>query len=279
MKTDNHTLKNILRFLKEKRGFDFNGYRTSMLERRIQKRIHATNCINIDDYLAFLKHQPEELDHLIDVFTINVSRFFRNSLSFEYITKVIIPELFYSKAKEKDKSLRIWSAGCSFGEEPYSMAIIINEFLRKDETSIELNIFATDIDKKAIKGASVGSYGFESIKKVKYGILDKYFTKVDDQYKIDPKIKKQIQFSFFDLLDKKSTVPPDSIFGNFDIVLCRNVLIYFDPDYQKIIFEKLYKALKPNGYLILGEAEVPVEGFRHKFKRENKFCKIYRKNG
>ena len=269
----------ITNLLKEQRGFDFGGYRNSMLERRVQKRLYGTKNNNLDDYLEYLNHNPDELDNLIDVFTINVSRFFRNSLSFEYIKKIIIPDLFASKAKNNDSSLRIWSAGCSFGEEPYSMAIIINEFLRKEETAIKLNIFATDIDKKALDKAAVGSYGVSSIDKVKYGILQEYFTQDGEQFRIDKDIKKLVHFSFFDLLDKKHLVPPESIFGGFDIVLCRNVLIYFNPDYQQIIFNKLYKSLNPNGYLILGESEVPVEGFKNKFRRENKHCKIYRKIG
>ena len=88
-----------------------------------------------------------------------------------------------------------------------------------------------------------------------------------------------VQFSFYDMLDKKRLVPPESIFGNFDLVLCRNVMIYFDLDYQIEIFEKLYRSLKPNGYLILGESEIPIEKFKHKFRRENKACKIYKKIG
>lgn len=276
MKTE---IKNILDLLQDQRGFDFTGYRTAMLERRIQKRIYSTNSKNFDDYLEYLTRQPDELDNLIDVFTINVSRFFRNSLAFEYINKIIIPEVFLAKAKAHDDSIRIWSAGCSFGEEPYSVAILINEFLRKEKTSVNLNIFATDIDKKALKRASAGYYDLESIKKVKYGIYKKYFTKEGDRFKISPEIKKMVYFSFYDLLDKNHIVPPDSVFGGFDIVLCRNVLIYFDLDYQKIILNKLYKSLNQNGYLILGEAEIPLEGFNHKFRRENKCCKIYRKSG
>lgn len=276
MKTE---IKNILDLLQEQRGFDFTGYRTAMLERRIQKRIYSTNSKNFDDYLEYLTRQPDELDNLIDVFTINVSRFFRNSLAFEYINKIIIPEVFLAKAKAHDDSIRIWSAGCSFGEEPYSVAILINEFLRKEKTSVNLNIFATDIDTKALKRASAGYYDLESIKKVKYGIYKKYFTKEGDRFKISPEIKKMVHFSFYDLLDKNHIVPPDSVFGGFDIVLCRNVLIYFDLDYQKIILNKLYKSLNQNGYLILGEAEIPLEGFNHKFRRENKCCKIYRKSG
>lgn len=276
---NNHKLKSILSLLKEQRGFDFSGYRTSMLERRVQKRVFASQSKNLDDYLSYLKEHPLELDNLIDVFTINVSRFFRNSLSFAYIIKIIIPDLFLTKTKEKDNSLRIWSAGCSFGEEPYSMAIILNEFLKKEERNIRLDIFATDIDKKAIKRAAVGTYGFESIKTVKYGILKKYFSQVDEKFILAPEIKQMVQFSFYDLLDENHLVPPDSIFGGFDIVLCRNVLIYFEPSHQKIIFNKLYKSLNKNGYLILGEAETPIEGFKHKFRKENKNSKIYRKIG
>lgn len=275
----NKELKNILNILKDQRGFDFSGYRTSMLNRRVQKRIYATKSNSLEEYIEHLNHHPEELDKLIDVFTINVSRFFRNSLSFEYIRKFILPDLFLTKAKKDDYNLRIWSAGCSFGEEPYSIAIIINEFLRKEESSIKLNIFAIDIDKKALKRASIGSYGFDSIKEIKYGIFQEYFKTVGDKYMLDDEIKKMVQFSFYDMLDKKHLVPPDSIFGGFDIVLCRNLLIYFNPDFQKIIFDKLYKSLNPNGYLILGEAEVLIEGFKHKFKRENKCCKIYKKIG
>ncbi|MDA3906211.1 MAG: protein-glutamate O-methyltransferase CheR [Bacteroidales bacterium] len=275
----NQKLKDVLNLLHEQRGFDFSGYRISMLERRVQKRVFATHSKDLNEYITFLNHHPDEFDNLIDVFTINVSRFFRNSLSFEYITKIIIPNLFLTKTRASDDILRIWSAGCSFGEEPYSIAIILNELLKKEESNIKPTIFATDIDKKAIARAAVGTYGFESIKKVKYGILEKYFTKEESQFKLNQEIKNRVQFSFYDMLDKNRAVPPESIFGGFDLILCRNVLIYFEPEFQKIIFNKLYKSLNKNGYLILGEAEVPIDEFKHKFKRENKCSKIYRKIG
>lgn len=274
-----HKLKGILNHLHEHRGFDFSGYRKSMLERRIQKRIYSTHTKDLDGYFEFLGTHPEEVDNLIDVFTINVSRFFRNTFSFEYLTKIIVPDLFLTKEKESESNLRIWSTGCAFGEEPYSIAIILNEYLAKEKSLIKPSIFATDIDKKAIERALVGSYGFESIKKVKYGILKKYFTAEDNQYKLVPEIKKMVQFSFYDMLDKHHLVPPDSIYGGFDLILCRNVLIYFKPEFQKILFNKLYKALNKNGYLILGEAEVPIDEFKQKFKKENNHCKIYRKIG
>lgn len=272
-------INNILNKLHEQRGFDFTSYRMSMIERRVQKRIYATNCDGLDKYMEYIDNNSGELDNLIDVFTINVSRFFRNSMTFESFNKKVVPEIFQAKANENGNSLRIWSAGCSFGEEPYSVAITLNEYLKKEETSINLKIFATDIDKKALVRASKGVYNFESIKNIKYGILREYFTEKRDQFSLVPEIKKMVQFSFYDLLDKNRLAPPDSIFGGFDVVLCRNVLIYFEADAQKIIFNKLYKSLNKNGYLILGEAEVPLEEFKYKFKRENSYCKIYRKIG
>ncbi len=271
------TLKSILNLLEEQRGFDFSGYRNTMLERRIQKRIFASKCEDIDEYHEYLKIHSDELDMLIDVFTINVSRFFRNSLPWEYIRKIMIPDLFYTKSTHSDTNIRIWSAGCSFGEEAYSSAIIFNELFLQEKTSYTLNIFATDIDKKALKRANQGIYSFDSVKKVKYGIYKKYFTRENDKYILAPEIKKMVQFSFYDLLDKKHSAPPDSIYGGFDIVFCRNVLIYFNLDYQKIIFNKLYNSLNPNGYLVLGEAEVPLAKFAHKFRKVNGYCKIYRK--
>jgi len=268
-------LKDILNHVEEKRGFDFSGYRTSMLERRIQKRIFASKCNGADEYFEYLKQHDDELNQLINVFTINVSRFFRNSLAFETINKTIIPQLFSDKTETND--VRIWSAGCSFGEEPYSMAILLREFLNKEELETSVNIFATDIDTNAIQRATKGIYNYDHIKNVKYGLHKKYFTKEDRIYSLHPEIKRMVRFSFYDLLDKKLSVPPDSIFGGFDIVFCRNVLIYFTLEYQKIIFNKLYNSLNKDGYLILGEAEVPVEGFQHKFHKENSCCKIYRK--
>jgi len=143
--------------------------------------------------------------------------------------------------------------------------------------SYEINIFATDIDNKALKTAVEGKYDYDRIKNIKFEFLNKYFNIKDNLYTLKSEIKKMVQFSFFNLLDKKHFVPPESIFGDFDIVLCRNVLIYFDHNHQEIIFNKLFKSLNSNGYLILGEAEAPIEKFAKKFKKENECCKIYRK--
>ena len=274
-----HKIQNILNLLYNERGFDFTGCRHTMLERRIQKRVYHLKQLDFQEYYNYLHQHPEEFDNLVDVLTINVSSFFRNPLMFEYFSTKILPGFIADKLKKNDNSLRIWSAGCSHGEEPYSMAIIINELFEREQISLDLNIFATDIDKRAIKFALVGKYDSDSIKEIKLDIFEKYFSIEHDFHLISPEIKKMVHLTFHDLLDKNHFVPPESIFGGFDIVLCRNVLIYFNLDHQKIIFNKLYRSLNKNGYLILGEAEVPDQEFKYKFRRENKCCKIYRKIG
>lgn len=143
----------VINYLKDKRGFDFSGYRTSMIERRVNKRLSATSCKTYPEYFLHLKKQPAELDHLVDVLTINVSRFFRDTLTFEYIADRVLPEIVYQKKKTADPSLRIWSTGCSMGEEPYSIAILINELFEKEEMEVDINIFATDIDTRTLKKA------------------------------------------------------------------------------------------------------------------------------
>lgn len=260
------------------RGFDFSGYRTSMLERRINKRLFVTECENTKEYFDYIKKNENELDELVNVFTINVSHFFRDPMLFHFLEKYKLSDLLQKKQDEKS-SLRIWSNACSFGEEPYSMAILLKEFLEREKLNVEIKIFATDIDRIALKNALKGSYGFDSISNMPIGLFKKYFSVEGDHFTVKDSIKKMIQFSFFDMLDKKHFVPPASVFGSFDIVLCRNLLIYFKPEYQKAIFAKLYKSLNKDACLILGEAEVPVEGFKSKFKRENSCCKIYVKTG
>lgn len=269
--------KNILNHINEQRGFNFSGYREPMIGRRVQKRVLATSCGNVDKYFEFLYLNQLEIDNLVDSLTIKVSHFFRNALTFEYLQKVILPNLITKKLDANDKNLRIWSAGCSLGEEAYSIAIIINEILSKEDVDLQLHIFATDIDKNAIQFAQKGCYNFKSLENVKLGILNKYFSQDENQFVVNSEIRKRIHFSFYDLLDKKSYVPNDSIFGGFDIVFCRNVLIYFNPEYQEIIFDKLYKSLNCNGLLILGEVESPSEKYRNKYKQENNCCKIYTK--
>ena len=282
MNTTETTLKKVqifevLNFLQSERGFDFKPYRISMLGRRIDSRINATSTKNFSNYLAYLKTESKELDKLIDAFTINVSRFFRNNLVFELFRNNILQEILIRKQRSKDDQIRIWSAGTASGEEAYSAAIILDEFNQKEKLNYDIKIFGTDIDSKSLQNAIGGLFKADTLRNVKLHQLEKYFTKEDGFYCCNEKLQSMVDFSTFNLLDQKRSSPPQSIFGSFDVIFCRNVLIYIDIAYQKAIFEKFYKVLQPGGFLILGESEVPVTSFKNKFKRYNKCCKIYQK--
>ncbi|MBW1759786.1 MAG: protein-glutamate O-methyltransferase CheR, partial [Deltaproteobacteria bacterium] len=227
-------LKAILDYLNEQRGLDFSGYHSSIVERRIKEIFSDVMCKDYSEYLHYIKEHPDTLDKLFDALTINVSRFFRDVLTFEYIAKNILPLIFSKKIWTHDYSLRIWSAACSTGEEPYSLAILINELLEKEDFSLNLNIFATDIDKQTLRKAKEGVYSFEQIENVKYGILKKYFIKQDQSFRLSSEIKKMVNFSFYDILDKRSYAPPESVFADFDMVFCRNLLIYYNTEYQEL---------------------------------------------
>lgn len=249
-----------------------------MLERRIKKRLSATNTNSLNEYFKFLMENDPEVDSLIDTLTINVSEFFRNPFVFDFISEKLIPLMIFEKLQRDEKYLRIWSAGCACGEEPYSLSIIFNEFLKKESIDLALNIFATDINKTSLKSAAEGLYNFDSVKEVRYGLLKKYFTKKGECFKINSCIKDKVKFSFYDLIEKRGYAPPESVYGNFDLIFCRNVLIYFNSEYQNKIFEKLSHSLAPKGYLILGEAEIISKMYEKYFTRVSEYLKIFQKS-
>jgi chemotaxis protein methyltransferase CheR len=277
MQETGNDLKPILDYLMEKRGFDFSGYNSAMLARRIGQRLTAAACKDFGEYLSCLQRHAAELDNLIDAVTINVSRFYRDTLTFELIADRILPALVREKTQARDHSLRVWSAGCARGEEPYSLAILIHELLRKEEVAMNLHLFATDIDCGALADARKALYPPSSLENVKHRLLTKFFTPEGRSFRLIPEIKEMVAFSSYDMLDKKRGVPPESVFGAFDLVLCRNLLIYFNTGYREKIFERLYHSLANHGYLVLGEAEAPTMAHRHHFSRAFEFSPIYRK--
>ncbi len=270
-------LEKILAYLKGKRGFDFSGYRLPMLERRMEKRLKPTKSDGFPEYLKYLIKHTEELDELVDVLTINVSRFFRNTLAFDYIADKILPAIVSEKKGSPDHSLRVWSAGCATGEEPYSIAILIRELQRKEKLDLAVNIFATDIDERVLKRAKKALYPYESIKGMKYRLLKRYFEPKKKRFQLTPNIQEMVDFSAFDMISKKGYAPPESVFGNFDMIFCKNVLIYFSKKYQDRIFDKLYRALAKGGYLMLGRAEVPTREYQNRFRKVSDCGPIYQK--
>ncbi len=275
---DKQTLDKILLILQNKHAFDFSSYQRPMLERRTKQRMEMLGIDQSDTFLNLIKNHDSELEKLIDQYTINVSHFFRNPLTYEHLRKFVLPELLKDKALRNDNTLRIWSAGCACGEEPYSIAILIQEILKQDAyKSLNIQIFASDIDNNALTKAKEAIYPAERLHNIKFGLLNKYFTRENDQYALCRSIKDMVQFSYYNLLEKNSKVPAQSIFGGFDLVLCRNVIIYFNIPAQRTVYQKLYKSLNSNSYLVLGEAEKPAHDLQFKFAKTDQYCKIYHK--
>jgi len=241
-------------------GIDFNHYRINTLTRRIEARMVKLNVRNCSDYLDYLGSTDGEASGLIDTIAINVSSFFRNPIVFEILQQTIIPKIYAEKSAAEWSDVRVWSAGCATGEEAYSIAILLHKFCKKEKWASNATIFATDIDQTALEKAADGVYARAQFSETKLSVLDDYFQEEAGQYRVSPEITKLVQFSFDDLVSEKTQSPVESIFGSFDIILCRNVMIYFEKELQKIVYQKLISNLAPNGYLILGDSEgVPSE--------------------
>jgi chemotaxis protein methyltransferase CheR len=270
-------LKPILDYLLEKGGYDFSGYRYPFLERRVTKRLAKTGCKDLGHYLAYLQANAPEIDRLVDVLTINVSKFFRDALAYQYLSDRVLPALVLAKKMAGDPLVRVWSAGCSTGEEAYSMAILLHELSARDEMTMNLHIFATDIDKGVLVKAREAVYSFASVENIKYGLLKKYFIQKEESFALIDEIRGMVTFSLYNMLDARYGVPPESVFGGFDVVLCCNLLIYFRSEYQEMLFEKLYHALASNGYLVLGGTEGLTMDYRKRFRRVGDCGHIYQK--
>ncbi|MEK6764924.1 MAG: protein-glutamate O-methyltransferase CheR [Planctomycetota bacterium] len=276
MPTNDKDLQQLLQKVFEERGFDFRQYKMSMLKRRMERRLTVTRSESYIDYAKLLDSHPEEYKKLFDDLTINVSRFFRNPLTFELIYKVVLPDMIEYKQISMDNMIRIWSAGCANGEEPYSVAILLAELLGKQLKNYNITIYATDIDTDALNDAKTGIYSGESVAEVKKGLLDKYFH-FDGNYRIKEHVKELVDFSYHDLTSEKFIAPTKSVFVNFDLILCRNVLIYFSRPLQDKVFNNFTHDLNKKGYLILGEAETLPDDFKNDFVCGNNLSKIYQK--
>lgn len=223
-----------------------------MLQSRLHKRLKALHIDNFHDYLEYVfskKGQEEEVIHMIDVVSTNKTDFFREPTHFDFLHEYILPQLI----KEGKRSINIWSAGCSSGEEPYTIAISMLEFCRK-HTDIEFKILATDISTVVLKTAIGAVYPQQRIENLPIELKKRYFLKSKDR--TDPKVKlinevrNKIKFQRLNFMDNTYAIN-----DMFDIIFCRNVLIYFDKETQEKVISKQCSKLKPKGFYFLGHSE------------------------
>ena len=218
---------------------DLTKYKRPQMERRINSLMCSQGFSNYQEYLNNIKKDDSCLSKFLDHLTINVSEFYRNPSQWEIIKQLILPQIV-----EVNPSPRFWSAGCATGEEPYSLAMLI----RESSAAIKPLILATDIDEQVLIKAVNGVYTERSVANVSPAILTEYFEKKEDKYHIKEEIKKMIKFRTHDLLK-------DTYHCNFDLILCRNVLIYFTGDTRKMLYKRFHDALRPGGILFTGSTE------------------------
>jgi chemotaxis protein methyltransferase CheR len=230
-------------------GFDCSPYNDKFLKRRFDIRMRANNVRSYREYAGLLERDPPEYTELIEALTIPVTEFFRDPDVFEDFEKTIIPKLIADKKRKKQKIIRVWSAGCASGEEAYSIAMSMNEFLGPKLDDFILSIQGTDIDDGALAKAEKGEYTPKKVKKVPGVYLRKYFSFDGEKYKIDEGLKRLVKFEKRDLISGK----PHQY---FDVIFCRNVLIYFSREAHKKVHMRLYDALNDDGVLIVGKTEL-----------------------
>lgn len=267
--SEKEDFKKILLFVKSAVGVDFTQYKKTTIKRRIVRRMLLYKLEALKDYLKYLKQHPSEAAVLYADLLINVTNFFRDHLAMEYLKKSVLPGII--KSKTSSEPVRIWVAGCSTGQEAYSMAIIVMEILGEKAASVPIQIFATDLSETAIAKARSGLYTKSEVTDIDSRRLGRFFTKTDDHYRVNKLIRDLCVFAPHNLLSD----PP---FSRMDLISCRNLLIYLDDELQKKVFSTFHYALRHDGYLFLGKSESVGSSPMH-FTQIEKTQKVFaRKN-
>lgn len=259
-------IRKILLFHK---GFNLNAYKDRCVRRRIAIRIRANHCESVKDYCDLLISKKAEIDQLVKVLTIHVSQFFRNLPAFEKLRTEIIPYLFAAARQNGKKSLRFWSLGCASGEEPYSLALILAEHFAREMQEIPVFIDATDVDTAILQTAENAIYNHDRLLETPLNYIQKYFNEAGLQYNLSPSIREMVSF-------KQGEMFNNLIYQDCDLLLCRNVLIYFAREQQEKILISIAQALGTKGFLMLGKSETIMGNSRTHFQTVCPVERIYR---
>ena len=249
-------MKNIymIDLLKKQHDIDVSMYNESFMNRTIMQSVKKAGCHTFEEYINILAESKNGVRNFVGSLQISHSEFFRNPLTFAVLERIILPEIIFGKRNKKSREIRIWSAACAGGQETYSIAMLL-EGLNNGKEKTEYRIFGTDQDEAQIIKARMGEFDTASIGNVTNKLVKHWFIRHGNKYAVLPELKKNIEFSVFDLFSEQYSSPPESIFGGFDIILCANLLFYYKTEFRRIIIEKIRGSLAENGYVITGEAE------------------------
>ncbi|MBS6831002.1 MAG: protein-glutamate O-methyltransferase CheR [Desulfovibrio sp.] len=252
--------------------------RKYLVENRLSNRIKELNLKSYNEYYNFLRfdaNRRKELNKLFEVVTTNETSFFRNPPQLEVFQKSVLAETLEQCRKSGQKKLRIWSAGCSTGEEPYTLAIILHEVLKSDIRTWDIKITANDLSEAVLAAARRGVYNEYALRTTPKEIVSTYFGKEGNLYKVDPMLKRLISFGQINLSDKEQLRRVEKS----QIVFCRNVIIYFDDEMKRKVINAFYDNLEPSGALLIGHSE-SLHNISRAFQLEHhKGTIVYRKLG
>jgi len=264
--SENH--KNIESLLKKMIKLDFSKYDLAFFEKSLKQRYEQINCSSEEEYFEVLEKNSSERKKLSESLNINYSEFFRNPLTFAVLEHIVLPEIVRQKIGTKQKEIRIWSAACASGQEAYSLAILLEEMKSYCSEKFTYRIFATDQSELQIHSAQEGKYSASALNNLNFKRVGQWFTKQGEAYTVKRDLKEHIDFLDFDLFDDKLRCPAESIFGDFDIIICANLLFYYKKEFQEVILDKIKNSLAFGGYLITGETEREIV-------KKNNFSEVF----
>jgi two-component system CheB/CheR fusion protein len=240
-------LEALLDFVKRGRGVDFTGYKRSSLERRLRRRLDAVGCTSFGDYLDYLEVHPDEYDQLYDTLLIDVTEFFRDEATWQHLREEILPAML--EAKPADQPVRVWSAGCSSGQEAYTIAMVLAEALGVEAYRERVKIYATDIDEDALSQARLAIYTSKEIQSVPADLRTRYFERADQRHAFRKDLRRTVIFG-------RNNLVQDAPISRLDLLLCRNTLMYFNAETQGRVLRHFHFALQDSGVLMLGRSEM-----------------------
>ncbi|MEA3021414.1 MAG: chemotaxis protein methyltransferase CheR [Alphaproteobacteria bacterium] len=243
-------VRRLCEFVYRKTGMMFAEEKRYYINRRLAERMEATGSTSFQAYFATLRADADnEIEHLINSFTVNETYFYREDHQFRCLTSTLLEVI--TPKKKAGEPIRIWSVPCSTGEEPYSIAIWLLENWDKVDR-YEIEIVGSDIDTTVLRAAEAGTYSERSLMRLSKDLIARYFTRLDDgRYRILPELSSTLQFTKANIVDAGQT----GAHRNFDVIFCRNILMYFDDTSRRLAAENLYESLRPGGFICLGHTE------------------------
>lgn len=270
MTADDAAFAALARQITKTSGFSLGAYKDKCIRRRIAVRMRACGVHTYDDYRALLERSPNEYDRLRDALTINVTRFYRNAETWNLLRRDVLPRMLDSRRAE----IRVWSAGCASGEEPYTLAVLAADHLDRagrGDGLARLTIDATDIDQASLDRARAASYRSEGLTELPDDLAGPYFETVGTERRVIDRVRRRVRVHQLDL----SREAPLRI--DYDLILCRNVVIYFDRYMQERLFQIFVDSLVPGGYLVLGKVETLFGPARDRLSLVDPRERVYRR--